>query len=49
MEPENSLRRSQEPATGPCLEPDQSGQRRLSCLLKIHLNVVLPARICLTL
>jgi hypothetical protein len=36
MQPESSLPRSQQPATRPYPEPDQSNSRSPSCFLEIH-------------
>ena len=43
MEPEGSLSHSQEPASCPYSEPDQSSPRPLSNVLKIHLNIIFPS------
>ena len=43
MEPEGSLPHSQEPATCPHPEPDQSGSCTPSHLLKINFNIILPS------
>jgi hypothetical protein len=44
MEPEGSLPCSQQPATCPYPEPDQSSPRRPSYFLKTHCNIILPSR-----
>jgi len=44
MEPEGSLLRSQELATGPYHEPDASSERSLPFFFpKIHYNIILPS------
>jgi hypothetical protein len=43
MEPEGSLPHSQEPATCPYPEPDQSSQCPPSHFLTIHFNIILPS------
>jgi hypothetical protein len=45
MIPEGSLPRSQQPATFPCLEPDQSSPCPTSHFLKIHLNIILQSNL----
>ena len=43
MEPEGSLPHSQEPATCPCPEPDQSILRPPTNLFKMRYNIILPS------
>jgi hypothetical protein len=40
MENEGSLHHSQEPATYPCTEPDQSSPYTVSHFLNIHFNII---------
>jgi hypothetical protein len=40
MEPEGSLLCSQEPATGPCREPDESSPTSLTPFLKISISIL---------
>jgi hypothetical protein len=42
MEPEGSLPRSQQPATCPCPEPDQSNFLKVLLILTSNLNLGLP-------
>jgi hypothetical protein len=42
MESESSCPCSQEPATGLCVEPDDSGPHRPSNFFKIHFNIIIP-------
>jgi len=44
MESKGSLPFSQQPATGPCPEPDESSPHRPTLFLcKIHFNITLPS------
>jgi hypothetical protein len=43
MEPEGSSPYTQEPATCPYPEPDQSSLRPLLNISKIHFNIILPS------
>jgi hypothetical protein len=43
MEPKGSLPHSQEPATRPCPEPDQSSLRPPPNVSKMHFNIILPS------
>jgi hypothetical protein len=42
MEPEGSLPWSQQPATGPYPEPDESSLHLLTIFSKIHSNIIFP-------
>ena len=43
MEPKDSLSHSQEPATCPYSEPEQSSTCHSSYFLKIHFNIIVPS------
>jgi hypothetical protein len=43
MEPQGSSQYTQEPATCPCPEPDQSSLRPPPNFSKIHFNIILPS------
>jgi len=43
MEPKDSLPHSQEPATRPYSEPEQSSMCHPSYFLKIHFNIIVPS------
>jgi hypothetical protein len=43
MQPEDQVPYSQQPANGPCPEPDESSSRPHIHFRKIHFNIILPA------